>query len=331
MVIDSYIKEILKARGSIIVPDLGVFRTKYKPARVNVSRKSFSPPSMEVFFDDKMTEDHNDLLFNYICKKTEAEKLEVKENITHFVNEVKESLDENIQVPIANLGYLYKDKAYKTHFVDKSNENILLDSFGLSEFYLEKEIPSEKPVIKPPEEKTDFELAVPRKKTDHKKIIIPFLVLLVVVSTIIYFMVNKEKYHLTNNNKKIVLSTDKTTEPEPVVSENTRTVQKRSTIESNIDSLTKMENALSIQKIDQKYEVYNRFYLIVGSFSTVENAKRLENEMQAKGFNTEILNGKNQIYRVSIKSYTDRQKALKDLESYRAQMTDRSIWLLSVI
>ncbi|MCL4482949.1 MAG: SPOR domain-containing protein [Bacteroidetes bacterium] len=73
----------------------------------------------------------------------------------------------------------------------------------------------------------------------------------------------------------------------------------------------------------------NRFFVILGSFSVLENAKRLKTTLAAEDFHPVILVNKNGMYRVCGNSYAEEGAARARIAEIRAKFPQYSdVWLL---
>ncbi len=73
----------------------------------------------------------------------------------------------------------------------------------------------------------------------------------------------------------------------------------------------------------------NRFFVIMGSFSVLENAKRLKETLISEGFQPGILVNESGMYRVLGNSYSDESEARARIAEVRAKFPKYSdIWLL---
>lgn len=72
-----------------------------------------------------------------------------------------------------------------------------------------------------------------------------------------------------------------------------------------------------------------RFYIIAGSFQNLANATQLHDQLKTAGFPAEIIITENRMYRVSIKSYTKKAKALDEVSEIREQSGISGAWVLT--
>ena len=73
----------------------------------------------------------------------------------------------------------------------------------------------------------------------------------------------------------------------------------------------------------------NKYFIILGSFSVVENARKLKETLATQGFHPVILINENGMYRVGGDSYSEEAAARARIVEVREKMAEhRDIWLL---
>jgi len=73
---------------------------------------------------------------------------------------------------------------------------------------------------------------------------------------------------------------------------------------------------------------YKKYYLIVGSFTYIENARKLKSELTNAGYPAEILTSDIEKYRVTIGGFNDLKNAVKAYQNYIIQNPGKDAWLL---
>ena len=86
------------------------------------------------------------------------------------------------------------------------------------------------------------------------------------------------------------------------------------------------------ERTDKKKALYYEppkltYYLIAGSFQELSNARRLMNQLNQKGYPSEILQRNGEGYRVAIESYDKKEKAMESLYRLRKSYS-KDIWVL---
>lgn len=71
------------------------------------------------------------------------------------------------------------------------------------------------------------------------------------------------------------------------------------------------------------------YFVIMGSFKVLANAKRFQTELTKKGFTSQLLQNEQGLYRVSVNSFNDIEKARTLVFSIRKNYPEHNdVWLL---
>ena len=73
----------------------------------------------------------------------------------------------------------------------------------------------------------------------------------------------------------------------------------------------------------------HKYFIIAGSFQSLQNATELMNELKAAGFPAEMIITENRMYRVSVKSYADRDQAIRELPRIKAESGMEGAWVMA--
>lgn len=73
---------------------------------------------------------------------------------------------------------------------------------------------------------------------------------------------------------------------------------------------------------------YAKYYLILGSFKDVENARELYKNLSKNGSAPEMLDPENDFVRVAVKMFKDKETATQELQRVKNTQTDA--WILTV-
>lgn len=94
-------------------------------------------------------------------------------------------------------------------------------------------------------------------------------------------------------------------------------------------NVTSKEERFSVAEGETANYGTNKFFVIMGSFSVLENAKRLKETLVAENFKPIIVMNENGMYRVCGNSYEDESSARARIAEVRSQYSKYSdIWLL---
>ena len=84
-----------------------------------------------------------------------------------------------------------------------------------------------------------------------------------------------------------------------------------------------------VKPIDQSDKTMHRFYVIIGSFKNIENARQYKTDLMQEGFTPVILENENGLFRVSVGGYDEENAARLKIAGIRAAYEDhQDVWLL---
>ena len=93
-----------------------------------------------------------------------------------------------------------------------------------------------------------------------------------------------------------------------------------------VKEVTVLEEKVKV--IDDEDVVYG-YYVIIGSFKVIENARKFRADLNKEGFSPVILENTNGLYRVSIASFNDEKAARNRIEQVRNNYEKyKDVWLL---
>ena len=163
--ITSYLRELLNDNECVIIPEFGAFISKRHSATIDYANHRFLPPYKEIVFNNKLN-NGDDILVDFISKKENISKEDSLIRIQNFVNKAVAILDVNNEFVMDGLGKMRK---FGNDYVFEMNatENLLGDSFGLTEFNYQPvfrtetyQIIKEKIVVEQKEKNTDYTIAI---------------------------------------------------------------------------------------------------------------------------------------------------------------------------
>ncbi len=305
MEITGYISKLLLSHDCVIIPELGGFIANYVPAAVDKQTKTFSPPSKEVVFNGKLTK-NDGLLVNWIIEEKSVGYSDALGMVKAFVDEAKDLLGKGEKIHFENIGAIHFDDAHNIQFDPDIKENLLLDAFGLDEFYakeLEVKTSATRPIITKNEE--TINLHIHRHHLKRIAIGVPLLLALSLLP-------------LRNNKHNIVeLSTSSMAPSLSVSTEN---------VKPNEAELTAKKEA--VVSVEEKATKAFNYYIITGSFLVPDNANRLEQNLSNNGYQPEIFPQKSGFHRVAMKGFQTKQEAQAELAKLRSMDPPLSAWIL---
>lgn len=331
MTINYHIIKLLLSRDGLVIPGLGSFSVRERSARIDNNKNIIVPPGKEYIFNPKISEDSDEILTNTIAREENIPFVEAKKLIDVFVKNVKEKIDQQDQYELKNIGYFFKDSSGTINF--KTYESSELSS-GLKELEAApfELIPGLKQ--KAPSSKAGFEKPKKKKKTTGRKKILKRIIISIaavfVVLILAFFVWYFDLYEnvIPEKKKQITVQKQKPAKERENVPKDTSAAK----LDQVIDKMTDKKKALRYEpetQKEQKDKASDKYYLVAGSFKLRKNAEKYVNQLEDKGFNPEILERDN-LYRITIRSYDNKEDALVALYQMRDTGKLKSIWLLSV-
>lgn len=337
MEIRSAIREILTKNDFVSLPGVGSFIQKYEPARLSPDGTTFLPPRQTVTFDTSRVF-NDEAIENYICSVTGVNHVKASEILTEFINQINTELKQGKEIQFQNIGSLSKDINGVIHFNQAPESELASSTFGLSEVKSGKK-EEKKPVIV--EKKIIYQSKTyqPKHTIRVKPILITSSLIVAAALIVALIMIPDLRFWVTNpevisqqDSEKEKVAINQVNEPAAASEEqnsiNTETIPiVDDVVNQEIETQSDKKNALYYE--EPKQQDNKTYYIIAGSFGKLENAQKLANQANQKGFQPEILQAEN-MYRVSILKFTDRNRALAELGKLRREKPDESFWLLGL-
>ncbi len=171
MEISQHIKNLLLTNERVILNGFGAFDSKHIPARIDKESKTMIPPYKIVVFNPEYTKSEG-ILAKHMAIKEGISEDSANEQIEEYVKTVKAKLNSGEKVIFPDLGEMLKTPEGKYDFSYKSEDNLLLDAFGLPKVSLSEQdkkqtAPPKKELRKAPVKKTPEK---PKKITEKPKL-----------------------------------------------------------------------------------------------------------------------------------------------------------------
>lgn len=357
--ITNYLIELIKDNECVIVPEFGAFISKRHSAAIDYANHRFTPPYKEIVFNNKLKNDDG-LLVAFLTEKENITKDEAVAKIQSFVNQSEAILDVNAELSLEGLGKIRK---FGDDYVLslKTEENLLGDSFGLTEFNMQPvfrtetyQIIKEKIVAEQKEKTTDYTVAIESIEehpdaTTRRKPGLAKTFALTTLAFLLLFVLNWKTeqsdsnlaswnpflYSSPNEFLINIIDTESIIETENVENvmsdkivetENLVTVATEPVIETVTVETVEVEKMESQSTEEMKPHHY---FIVGGSFQTLERANVCLDEIRNKGFeNAAILEKNDKGYiRVYYESFAEKPEALIRLEAIKTDFNE-SAWLL---
>jgi nucleoid DNA-binding protein len=337
-----FIKDLLYTNEKLIIPGFGGFIAQHTPAQINKDKKLLLPPQRHFTFDVTLNGD-DDKFAQYIGRLNSVALPEAKQLVKEMVDEFHRKLKDGNTLYIEEVGYFIQDENGEIHFkIDEENNNHP-ECYGLMPInYVE-------PIPEPEEEIIDEDYYPVTKKSPVTKIIVIFLIINAIgaLAAIVYWKFDYIKSQFRGSDK-IVTTTPAEKKDIPAALPDTTELGK------TIDTTTQMKNALNYQETPKEDSIIKKevsqpkqinppvvnqpkkldtsseakFYIIAGSFQTFEKAEILNKELKRLGFQPEIIEFSQNLFRISIGEFSTKEEAKTQLEILKNKKGAEGAWLL---
>jgi len=309
--ITAFVRELLFSHDCVIVPGFGGLIGNYTPARIDKNTFTFHPPFKQISFNRNLN--HNDgLLAGRISGSLKINYIDALRSVEEFVTSVRKKLERGEKIVFDNIGSFTNNQEGNIQFEPDRSANYHLGSYGLEMFQFSPlEGYDVRKQITRHIDKVPVHHSSMRKILWRAAVILPLLALMVAVP--LKTNLFKPKLETTNlnplvavefeNNKKAI---DEKTPALPAKTEVTRAQPAEETITTETPPAE-----------PSRITNYNTdgYYLIVGSFKSMENAGQQVNKLKKEGFNPEIISAANGFFRVSAMRCNDLETALSQKEN----------------
>lgn len=321
MELSGIIAKLLETNNFVSLPGIGSFVQTYQSAKLSDDGKTFLPPGQFVSFDTTRT--FNDEAIERFLSEFEAKSpSEAKEITQALVKNIRAKLDSSAEVVFSGIGSL-KMAGGAISFTPCSGDELISSTFGLKSIAVTP-IQTEKV---PQKKESKKYISTKPSVTKKRGILIPVAMgaFILLSCAILYVFVPSLRFWEKSTSSIAIKSPDKKNNAE--IAGPSKLVQPADSSILKEAIVTDKKKALYYQEATQP-EV-NMYYIISGSFSSHENAQKYFNSLVEQGFKPEILEA-NGIFRVAKSRYSNKNRALKELERMRNEKPNESVWLLGL-
>lgn len=306
------IHELLFDHDCVIVPGFGGFIGNYSPARIDKSSGTFYPPVKKISFNRNLN--HNDgLLIKRISSVSGINYGDARTMTEEFAADIRRKLEKGERIVFDKIGSFINNQEGNIQFEPDPAINYNLDSFGLESFScLPVEGYDVRKKITGQPQRLNQEHSVFRKYLWRAAVILPIAGVLAFVSLKTDFL----KARIETSNLNPLASTE--------FEHNKSAVDNKiATVDSSVFNSAASDSAPITQPLvvavssapAESITVKSSYFIITGSFQSEENAGRQVRQLQAAGFNPEIIQGVNGFYRVCAITCPDLATAVAKKDS----------------
>jgi nucleoid DNA-binding protein len=341
--IQKVIKELLTSNNFISLPNFGSFVQSYESAKLSPDGNSFLPPRQVLSFDPTRTF-NDEVIELYIQDKFDITRDEAVEKVNDFVETVKKSIESGGAFEFESVGSLKRNEVGQVVLLQIDDLKRVSSAFGLQEVEAKekkKGVSSIKPVIKSTASaKSPIADNVPKKKSFivlYASLAAVFIVAILVASLMFFipefrFWEDVKTQELTQVNQPVSSDLSDDIYSDNLLDSDTANisnsdVESGTTIKETVAETTDKKKALFYEEpVEQQSKTY---YIIAGSFAKIENAEIFSRKLTDMGYNPEVVNSDGR-YRVAMSKFTNRNRALRELERLRREKPNEQVWLLGL-
>lgn len=344
------IRKLLFLEDCVIIPGLGGFVSQYRPAVIDKSTGTFSPPAKVIVFNGELVQ-NDGILVDFIAAREGIPTGMARQQVDLFVEETRKKLEHGIPVFIEGIGQFFQDSNREIRFQADAGTNLFLDSFGLAPFHLhevaqDKDSGLKNALIFSRDESprtVEFSVTVKRKSSSHHNLrrIAIAMPLLIAFSLLPYN--SRVTDNLSSSRASMI--------PEPSLYRlNYPDTQKRDTakvivfpISERVTSETVTSDAVTSDAVtsdrvtgeERKAEEVKpvkvspsvgQFPVIAGCFKIKSNAERLHKQLSDKGYPAAIIPMRNGMFKVRMQSFATRQEAIEGLARIKKAEPGMQLW-----
>ncbi len=364
--LETYIATLLYDYDCVVVPQLGGFVTNYRPARIDEKAGMAYPPGKDIRFNRNLTK-NDGLLASAIAAAKDISFEDAGKVISEEVEKAISALQEGTQIKFKKIGVLYFDDHKNMRFEAFNDNNFYRGAFGMEPFsiphFVKKELPTtEKVDVHLPQPKAETREETPvipieaapeyrRSYTVYKvaaATLIPFIAMSIYMGVSTNFKSPTEltvaDFNPFSREMSPALKSLQTYKTRPSATEADADLKLDPTSfpemavfpfsfnENRVDSTGVWINmnavVMSAPLAEKSGLQGNVYHLIGGCFGSEKNAIQFAGQMQALGYNSEILDFHKGLHRVRVAGFDNYEEAIEKLNSIRRTKELSSAWLL---
>lgn len=321
MDIKNIIVEILARNQFVSLPGMGSFVAKYHPARLSADGKTFDPPKQEIIFDPSRTF-NDEAIENYLVESSGATPTEAKAHVENFIASLKAEFESGNEVTFRGIGVLKRAGESNIILEPFDNEQSSTVTLGLKTITVE---PKQKETINKKKTAQGTET-----RGTRKVVVFTFITIIAIAVFLALYFIDSlrvwEKEWLASHNEQPRMASGAEQEPKSAAD----SIQPENAAVNLTEGTPVQGNESGAEASSGTNETaygLKTYYIIIGSFNSLENAQRFAQKVEAQGLTPEIVEG-NGNFRVSRGRYTNRSDAFKELGRLRHNNPKETAWIL---
>jgi nucleoid DNA-binding protein/cell division septation protein DedD len=316
----SCIQELLFDHDCVIIPGFGGFIGNYSPAKIDKATGTFFPPVKQISFNRNLN-NNDGLLIRKISSVGGLNYKDARSMAEEFAAGLSRKLEKGEKVVFDQIGSFMNNHEGNIQFEPDSSVNYNPDSFGLESFTC-------KPVtgydvrkqISGQPQKVTREHTILRKYLWRAAVILPVAGVLAFVSLQTDFLKAKVETSNLNPLASAEFEHNKTALDNAVITDSsafasTAEVTQPSAADGTVLQPSAEASVKPATSSAGKITAESSYFIITGSFQSEINAGKQVKQLQAEGFNPEVVQGGNGFYRVCALACPDLATAVAKKDS----------------
>jgi nucleoid DNA-binding protein len=327
MTVLDYIRQLLYSEDCVIIPGFGGFVANYKEAKIDFRTQEMHPPEKHIAFNQKL-KNNDGLLINHIASAESISYEQAEQKVQALVDRMQTSLKSGKAVKVRDIGSFSLKKGV-LYFEPENTVNYLPDAYGLEKFHFPLLNTSAGRTTQP-EKRME-----PVKNKRRRPSLVPLLIGLPVVAALIYapFYFDKQETAKVYGKAGLEIPMDMS---KRVIALNAADFDlERRQLNETVEEMTAESEGITepeTQPTPEPKPVTTQpdegFYVIGGSFASVDNAKEAMSRYQTLGYECEILSAGNGLNRVALKSFNSWGAAYQALPDMKNTTGEDGLWIL---
>jgi len=325
MIIGKYIRQLLNDSKRVVFPGFGNLEVKEVKGAVSQTGGKINPPGLTVKFDSGFSKDDGLLAATMVYGEGMKQE-DADQRVLELIDAIKFALDKGEPFLLHETGTFLKDDNGKVHFQTVSDWVLEPDHYGLESLDLLEleELPKEESsreakVVQKAPPLAPVKAHEPRPSGRRRRINNRWRVIYIVTGTLIVVLA-------------VLIFIPKKRPPIEAIQQNGPHQEENTAEETHPGSQENQTQPLAAQPEEQEPDPVSatpNFYIIAGSFKHLQNASEMQDQLKARGYNSEVLITENRMYRVSVSSFATEAEAEKVLSGMKSEPGLKSAWILT--
>jgi len=323
MTVLDYIRELLYTEDCVIIPDFGGFVANYKEAKIDFRSQEMHPPEKRIAFNQKL-KNNDGLLINHIASAESISYEQAEQKVQALVGRMQTSLKSGKAVKVRDIGS-FSLKNGVLYFEPENSVNYLPDAYGLEKFHFPLLNTATRRTVQP-EKRME-----PVKQKRKRPSLVPLLVGLPVVAALIYAPFYFDKQETAKVYGKAGLEIPMEMSKRVVALNAADFDLERKQLNETLEETPTKSEVISEPETEPApvtTQSDEGFYVIGGSFASVDNAREMISKYEILGYECEILSAGNGMNRVALKSFESWSAAYQSLSEMKNTTGKEDLWIL---